>query len=417
MTTPTPDSPPFAYLHHERDLMLELLERGTRLHFVCTDPNSKQPVKGIPFKDAPVPLDYCRQHVTNGWPLALVPGTSRTRGVRSADYDGVWPQFVVLDFDEKDREMQARFLEKLNRVLGGQGCHVTVASRSGTGTHTYVRVGMAEALAVSGMGSRLWFEGHPVGEVKAKTVVTAWHPIRPLVELLACGNLDSLRGPDGIVRGVADARFVSWIEAERAKGGVEMGRRARGLPPGLPPHLRAKAKAAPAPATGLMEGRSFSVERVAKHCNAVKLALNDNGGDYGLWRAFLGLATHCEESDEFAHAVCEGHASYDPEATQATLDVWRDSGFGAPTCAAFNDACQCKAACPFYQNGMVPAFVSPIALGKPETQAGDVVPARPVRPMRVAPARSAAPMRMAPAQVAAPMRMAPAAVSGGQNNV
>ena len=180
-TFPTAASAPadiFQYDSEERALAMELLVRNPRLWYVCTDPASKQPVKGIPFKDAPTPLDYCKQHVANGWPLAVVPGKSFTKRLRDPDYDGQRAVYAVLDFDDPDPDTQAEFLAKMSNVLqrspGSFDCAATVVSRSGRNTHTWVRVSMASAVDVWSMGSRLHFGGRAVGEKKTSTVCTLW---------------------------------------------------------------------------------------------------------------------------------------------------------------------------------------------------------------------------------------------------
>ena len=429
MTTQPTDSPPFRYAPAEQALALELLDRNPHLHYVCTDPSSKQPVKGIPFKDAPVPLDYCRQHVMNGWPLALVPVTNPERDrTRPAYNDMTWCRYFVVDYDDDDAERHARFLSRMGKALGSQNVrpnHATVFSRSMRGTHTWLRGDVSDSVWSTIFGSRVWFERESVAELKARTVCTLWHPTRDLVELLVLSRSDDLRDSSGMIHGTIEFHFRHWMEKEKSKAGRERSRRARGLPPGLPKHLAAKASAAPAPATGMLEGRTFSAARVAEQCNAMKMFFAEDGGDYGLWRAGLGVIAHCTEDDAFAHAACENHPSYCEADTQEVLDNWRDDGFGATKCEAFDSVCACRETCPFWSGGKVPPFVSPIALGRPAVQAGQHIPARaPVRPPRFAVSAAARPATFRAAPAAPPpafraqqQQAAQAAPTGGQNNV
>ena len=248
--------------------------------------------------------------------------------------------------------------------------------------------------------------------------MTAWHPTRELVELLCGSRFDDLRDAGGIVRGIADARFVSWMENEKKVAGKETARRVRGMPTALPPHLEGRVP----PSQDLIERQEFSVIRIAERCGAMKLWLNDWGGDYPLWRAGIGVAVHCVEGDDFTHEVCQGHPRYSPEDTQAQIENWRESGMGATTCQALNDACQCKSWCPFYAKGKTPNFLSPIALGRPEVKAGDRVPTRVAGPppeigRRRVPVSTPDPMsaRRVPVTAPPPMRRVSCSSHGGSN--
>ena len=127
---------------------------------------------------------------------------------------------------------------------------------------------------------------------------------------------------------------------------------------------------------------------------------------------------HCNEdgTDDFIHSVCEDHPSYSAEDTQNVIDGWKESGMGATTCQALSDCVQCKSWCPFYRGGKVPNFISPIALGKPVVEAGQIVPARTAAPVRLVPARRVGPMQMAPARRVEPARLVPALNSAAAQN-
>lgn len=74
---------------------------------------------------------------------------------------------------------------------------------------------------------------------------------------------------------------------------------------------------------GGMEYPPSSAVKMAEHCAQVRF-FRDVSGDVSepLWYAMLGLLKHTVENDEVCHKWSEGHASYDPVATQNKIDQW-----------------------------------------------------------------------------------------------
>jgi hypothetical protein len=71
--------------------------------------------------------------------------------------------------------------------------------------------------------------------------------------------------------------------------------------------------------------RSASIEKVARNCAAVA-KVRDTMGDVPEphWRAFIGIAKHCDVDGETAvHKWSEGYVGYSFEETQAKLDNWK----------------------------------------------------------------------------------------------
>jgi len=77
---------------------------------------------------------------------------------------------------------------------------------------------------------------------------------------------------------------------------------------------------------------------ISRKCAQVnRMVLNQAGQSEPEWYALLGLAAHCEDSDNVAVAWSQGHPDFRQDRTLAKMEQWRASTDGPPTCQMLNN--------------------------------------------------------------------------------
>lgn len=115
-------------------------------------------------------------------------------------------------------------------------------------------------------------------------------------------------------------------------------------------------------------GKDFppsSLVTVAQHCQQIKLFATTGCDDEPTWHKCLGVAAHCEDGKETAHAWSAQYDGYDYAETQQKLDAWEA---GPTTCDTFRKVNPTGCA------GCAHKCKSPIQLGLDEEAAPPELP-------------------------------------------